>query len=132
MTSTDSAPERTECEMFFRLRRTELAIMGVLWDAGRGCTIPQIFEQLHSRAICSRNTVTITVAKLVRWNVLERHQSPRGTVYVPTVDREAVAAACVQEIISGIVGGNLGDGVLAVLKHLPVSAADLRAIRRCS
>jgi predicted transcriptional regulator len=129
MTKTDPTARWAKHRMFCRLKARELAIMRVLWDAGTGRTIRQVFEELYSRGPWSYNTVKTTVGKLARRNALKHHRSRSGNVYVPTADREAVAAACVQQIISEIVGGSLEDGVLSVLGQLPLSAAELRTIR---
>jgi BlaI family penicillinase repressor len=116
--------------MFCRLKRVELSIIGVLWDAGEGRTVREVFEELYSRGPWSYNTVRTTMARMVKANVLKQDRKGRSNVYVPTVGKEEAAAACVQEIVTGIVGGKLADAVATVLKHLPLSAGELRAIRK--
>jgi len=130
MTSMESTVARAKHLMFCRLKKVELAIIGVLWDAGEGQTVREVFEDLYSHGPWSYNTVRTTMARMVTANVLKQTRRGRSNVYIPTVDREQAAAACVQEVITGIFGGKLSDGVVSVLKHLPLSAADLRAIHK--
>ena len=130
MTSAESISEVPKHRMFCRLKRVELSIIGVLWDAGEGRTVREVFEHLYARGPWSYNTVRTTMARMVKANVLKQDRKGRSNVYVPTVDRIEAAAACVQEIITGIIGGKLSEGVGVVLKQLPLSAADLRAIKK--
>ena len=130
MAKMSSDAQKAKHRMFLRLKRVELAIIGVLWDAGEGQTVRQVFEELYSHGPWSYNTVRTTMSRMEKANVLEQGRLGRSNVYVPTMDREQAAAACVQEVITGIFGGQLADGVILVLKNLPLSAADLRAIRK--
>jgi len=129
MTSAKSTSANKH-QMFCRLKRVELSIIGVLWDAGEGRTVREVFEELYSHGPWSYNTVRTTMARMVKVQVLTQDRRGRSNVYVPMVGREEAAAACVKEIITGIVGGKLADGVATVLKQMSLSAADLRAIKR--
>ena len=130
MTSPESTAERGKHLMFCRLKRVELSIIGVLWDAGEGRTVREVFEELYSRRRWSYNTVRTTMARMVKARVLKQDRKGRSNVYVPTIDREQAAAECVREVINGIFGGKLSDGVISAIKHLHLSAAELRAIRK--
>ena len=130
MTSAESTSEASKHQMFCRLKRVELSIIGVLWDAGEGRTVREVFEDLYSRGPWSYNTVRTTMARMVKATVLTQDRKGRSNVYVPTVDREEAAAACVQAVIMGIIGGKLTDGVAVILKQLPLSAADLRVVKK--
>jgi predicted transcriptional regulator len=116
--------------MFCRLKRVELSIIGVLWDAGEGRTVREVFEELYSRGPWSYNTVRTTMARMVKANVLKQSRKGRSNVYVPTVSREDAAAACTKEIITGIIGGKLADGVATVVGRMSLSAADVRAVKK--
>jgi predicted transcriptional regulator len=116
--------------MFCRLKRVELSIIGVLWNAGEGRTVREIFEELYASGPWSFNTVRTTLSRMAQQNVLKQARKGRSNVFVPTISREEAAAACVEAIISEILGGKLADGTATVLSELPLSAADKRAIKK--
>ena len=130
MASRDSAGDSALCLRFFRLRRVELAIIRVFWDRGVPLTAREVFEALHQRGRWSYLTVRTTMTRMVEAGVLEQERKGRSNFYEPTVDRQAVAAACVEKILSEVIGGELGHGMLAVLRHLPLSAAARQTVRR--
>ena len=126
MSKTESAAKHT---MFCRLKRVELSIVGVLWDAGEGQTVREVFEELYSHGPWSYNTVRTTMTSLAKSNLLKQGRRGRSNVFVPTISREEAAAACVQAVITEILGGKLSDDVVTVLKNLPLTAAGRRAVR---
>jgi predicted transcriptional regulator len=122
--------ERTKCLRFCRLRRVELAIIKVLWDTGVPLTAREVFEELHRRGRWSYLTVRTTMTRMVEGGVLEQQRRGRSNLYEPTVDRHTVAAMCVEEVISQVLGGELCHGVVSVLKHLPLSPDARQLVRR--
>jgi predicted transcriptional regulator len=130
MFGTESVGERTKHLRFCRLRRVELAITKVLWDAGVPLTAREVFEELHRRGRWSYLTVRTTMTRMVDAGVLGQQRRGRSNLYEPTVERHAVAATCVEEVISQVLGGDLAHGVVSVLKHLPLSRDALGLVRR--
>ena len=127
---TSAAAGRTKAPMFCRLKRVELSIMGVLWDLEEGGTVREVFEELYRHGPWSFNTVRTTMSRMERVGVLKQGKKGRSNVYVPRIGREEAAAACVEAVISEILGGKLGESTGEVLKRLPLSAADQRLIKR--
>lgn len=128
MVGTESVAERAKCLRFCRVRRVELAIIKVLWDAGVPLTAREVFEELHRRGRWSYLTVRTTMTRMVEADVLLQERRGRSNFYEPTVERQEVAAACVAEVISQVVGGELGHAVVSVLRHLPLSPDALRVV----
>ncbi|MGD8240530.1 MAG: BlaI/MecI/CopY family transcriptional regulator [Armatimonadota bacterium] len=130
MDPSRSAKERTRCLRFCRLKRVELPIMKVLWEAGVPLTAREVFEELHRRGRWSYLTVRTTVTRMVEAGVLRQERRGRSNLYEPRVERQAVAAACVEEVINEVLGGELGHAVVSVIRHLPLSREAVRLVRR--
>ena len=116
--------------MFCRLKRVELSIIGVLWDSGEGATVREVFEELYSHGPWSYNTVRTTMSRMGKVGVLKQSRRGRSNVFVPTIARDEAAAACVEAVMAEILGGKLAESTITVLKQLPLSAADKRAIKK--
>ncbi len=127
MSTTTSAAKH---EMFCRLKRVELSIMGVLWNLDKAGTVREVFEELYRHGPWSFNTVRTTMSRMERVGVLKQGKKGRSNVYVPRIGREEAAGVCVEAVISEILGGKLGESTGEVLKRLPLSTADRRSIKR--
>jgi predicted transcriptional regulator len=130
MTGTEAVEDRAKYLRFCRLRGVELAIIKVLWERGVPLTAREVFEELHRRGRWSYLTVRTTLTRMVEGDVLEQQRRGRSNFFEPTVDRHAVAAACVEEVIGQVLGGDLCHGLVSVLRHLPLSRDALRVVRR--
>lgn len=128
-TSATSAVDCTKASMFYCLKQADMTILGLLWDAGEPQTARQVFEQLQRGVPWKLSTVRRVMWRMAGQNVLKSRRRARTLLYAPAFDREAVAAACVEAVVSEILGGKLRDSVAAVLQHLPLSRSELRGIR---
>jgi len=114
---------------FHRVNPTYLAILRLLWDAGEPRSIREMFQELRRRGPCSYPTVLTSVRLMLHGGLLERTRRGNSYVFRPTIRSEQAAAACVEDLLRAVFAGSLRDGLIAALKHLPLSAAERDAIR---
>jgi len=130
MAAAPPAAGRDRATSFYRVNQTYLAILRVLWDAGEPRTVRQVFEELYARGPCSFATVATTLRAMAMAGLLKQTRRRNRRFFAPALDSEQTAAACVHDLLTAIFGGDLRDGVIAALKHLPLSRAELKRIGR--
>jgi len=113
-----------------RPTQAELTILEVLWEAG-----PSTVRQVHDTLRHKRKTRTgyTTVLKLMQImthkGLVDRDESSRSHVYVPTCSRELTRRGLVAELIEKAFSGSTSQLVLSALSAKRASAKELAAIR---
>lgn len=107
----------------------ELAILGVLWQAG-----PSTVRQVHDALAGERGIGYTTILKLLQImadkGLVERDEAQRSHVYRARLPREQTQAQLVGDLLEKAFGGSAAKLVMSALSHQPASPEELAEIRR--
>ena len=121
MVNSPKIPQPTEAE---------LAILEVLWEAGAG-TVREVHDTLHrtGKARTGYTTVLKLMQIMARKGLVDRDESNRSHVYVPTCSREDTQTDLVGDLIQRAFAGSASQLVLRALSSNRASREELDAIR---
>ncbi len=106
----------------------ELAIMKVVWQAGR-VTVRDIHQALSSVSPVAYTTVMTLMGILVAKGHLVRHKEERAYVYVATKPRQQVERGLVREFLNRVFSGEAHPLLLHLVKHEKLTAKERRELR---
>ncbi|HTV82151.1 MAG TPA: BlaI/MecI/CopY family transcriptional regulator [Acidobacteriaceae bacterium] len=106
----------------------ELAILQVLWRRGAS-TVREVHEALEERGI-GYTTVLKQMQVMIEKGLLTRNERYRSHVYEARAARERTQRQLARELLELAFEGSAKNLVLGALSSKPVSAEELREIRR--
>lgn len=110
------------------LTELQLAVLDVLWRR-REATANDVHESLSPTFGLARGTVGTLLHRLERQRVVTHRAEGREFFYRAAVDREAVRAARVNGLVSGLFGGDLASMVSFAVSSRDVAPGDLARLQ---
>lgn len=111
------------------LSEAQLAVMRVLWHAGRATT-----ATVHERAGRPRGLAYTTVAtmltRLEKRGVLRSVKEGRERVFVPSISEDDVRRQMVSSLVSNLFRGDAGALVSHLVRDAEIDADDIDTVRR--
>jgi BlaI family transcriptional regulator, penicillinase repressor len=109
--------------------RMQLRIMQVLWDRGR-VNARQITEALNASEAVAHSTVQTLLRQLEAKGAVGHKVQERTFVFFPRVKEEQVKRTAARELLERVFGGSAGSLVAYLIKHEPLSRAELKELRK--
>jgi predicted transcriptional regulator len=107
----------------------ELAILGVLWEAG-----PSTVRFVHEALANERDTGYTTVLKLLQImtekGLVERDESERSHVYQASIPQAQTQAQLVKDLLHKAFGGSSAQLAMSALASKPASPEELAEVRK--
>ena len=97
-----------------RLPESELAVMQVVWDAGRPVTRPEIDEALAQTKDWTVSTIVALLTRLERKGFLAHEKQGRGYLYRALVTREEYLVAESSALLHSLYRGSAGNFIAAL------------------
>ena len=110
----------------FRLSESEWRVMEVLWTAP--ATLMELVHTLHGQVGWAKSTVTTMVRRMEEKGLIRHEGDGRTKRFYPAVEREAVAAAETDSLLSRVYHGSVNLLVSNLLERERLSRADLDAL----
>jgi predicted transcriptional regulator len=109
------------------LTNAELRIMEVIWARG-SATVAEVVEAL--KGVDAYTTILTLMRILKAKGYLSSRKEGRAFVFLPRVDRDAVARKAVRQLVSRFFGGSPGELVLSFLREEQLTPEELAEIKR--
>jgi BlaI family transcriptional regulator, penicillinase repressor len=109
------------------LTKAELRVMNVLWDLGRG-TVAQVTAALPPPP--AAYTTVLTILRILEQKGAVQHEADgRAHVYMPAIEREAIARFAVADIVQSFFQNSKSALALRLIAESKPSAEELRSLK---
>ena len=107
----------------------ESRVMQAVWSLGRG-TVREVLDTLGGRRRLAYTTILTTLRNLERKGYLRHEVEGRSHVYIPTVQRDAVARSALDDLVDRLFDGSHARLVDALIDEERLSDEELAELRR--
>ena len=107
----------------------ESRVMQAVWSLGRG-TVREVLDSLGGRRRLAYTTILTTLRNLERKGYLCHEVEGRSHVYIPTVERDAVARSALDDLVNRLFDGSHARLVDALIDEERLSDEELAELRR--
>jgi BlaI family penicillinase repressor len=111
-----------------RMGKVQLQIMQFLWREGRA-TARQITEALSREKPIAHSTVQTLLRKLEAKGAVTHELQDRTFVFLPLYQQSEVTETATRDLLTRLFNGSVSGLVAHLLKHEPISAAELARLR---
>jgi len=111
------------------LPRAELRVMEVLWAKGEA-TVKQVREELSKERPLAKNTVGTLLARLRERGYVEAEERDFAYVFRPLVSRDQVVRRKLDDLVTQVLGGDLGPLALYIAEKRRLTPERLAALER--
>ncbi|MEM7306672.1 MAG: BlaI/MecI/CopY family transcriptional regulator [Planctomycetota bacterium] len=110
------------------LTALQLALLGVLWDAGEA-TVNDVTAALQSERGLAPTTVATLLSRLEKRGVVERRREGRQYLYRATIEQQEAQRTMVDELAKNLFEGDYASLMQHLLARDDVAAGDLRRVK---
>ena len=111
------------------LTATQFEILQLLWQAGSGLSVAEIWTKVCERREVSRTTILNLMDRLEKRNWLRREKVDGVFRYHACVDQKTTQGRLASEFVSEYFNGSTFSFVLALLGSKDVSKSDVRRLK---
>jgi predicted transcriptional regulator len=112
------------------LSRSELEVLNVLWERGRG-TVREVLAALHARGRRVAYTTALTfLARLEQKGYVATDKSGQAYVYRPAVARERIRTSRLRTLIQQFYGGAACPLVLQLMERERFTAEEIAQLQQ--
>ena len=108
----------------------ELKILGILWDTGENLGVQQVIDSWPEKELPGYTTVLKKLQIMEEKGLVAHEKSGRSHLFYPLVKKDQVSKGKIQDLLTGLFGGNRVEMAAAFFRDEKLSQKELTEVKK--